>query len=248
VTALLAESVLVPVLMAGPMLAGCCWLLWCALGSPLRAAAAHTKRWLQRHETGAAIAAGAVAVSVIGAILVRGTGSPSDDLVEALVIREDLPILSLLDDSAIQSHIGRVRVPRDRLPAGAVLDERLVVGKWTLRTLRAGEYLIGDDVGHPCICLAPDASHMAEVRLGADARGADRLKPEERVDLFVGVRVGGGRVTSVPVLDRLLVLSTSWAEETGGALRVAVTPAEAEAIRAAEYRGDLRAVRSARAE
>ena len=197
------------------------------------------------------LASGAVlAVGLVGTWLVAsrsGDRSPGDDLVEVLVVGKDLPVRTLMDESAMQAHIGRGRVRRDQLPANAVGDERLLLGKRTLRNLRAGEFLIDTDVGHPIICSFPDIRAYC-VQLGSDGRRADAVRPGDRVDLFVGVRVDRGRVASEPVVMGLIVLSASTADELDRVLYVAVNPAQGDAIRAAEYRGDLQAVRSARAE
>ena len=120
-----------------------------------------------------------LAASLAGTWLVlsRGARPPGNDQVEALVIRTDLPLLTLLDESAMRSHIGRVNERRDRLPAGAVLDEKLVLGKRTLRTLRAGQYLIDADVGHAFISYFPDACLVLDVRLGPDDMSVDTFRP-----------------------------------------------------------------------
>jgi hypothetical protein len=141
----------------------------------------------------------------------------------------------------MQSHLGRSRVRRDRLPADAVRDEQLVLGQRALRNVRAGEYLSAYDVGHPIICGFNLDCLCLHVELGPDDRSADTLRPGDHMDLFVSVRVGGGRVTSVPVLNGLLVLAVNTADH---GLSVAVSSAQWAAIRAAEYRGDFRAVRS----
>jgi Flp pilus assembly protein CpaB len=242
---LITASVVIPVLLAGLPLAACCWLLWCALGSPRRAAGALAKPWLRRHRTGLWVGSAAVVSAVIAAILVSGHRWPDDDLVEVLVVRKDLPVLTLLDESAMQSHIGRSSVRRDRLPAGAVSDERLVLGKTVLRNLRAGEHLSEIDVGHPSVDFILDEYRALQVQLGPDDRSTDTVRPGDRVDLFVCVRVGGGKQTSDPLLKGLLVLAVNKVDRV---LVVAVTPAQAESIRAAENRGDLRAMLSSGAE
>jgi hypothetical protein len=89
------------------------------------------------------------------------------------------------------------------------------------------------------------AFRAMSVQLSPDGRLPDALRPGDRVDLFVGVRVGGDRATSEPVAEGRLVLAVNAADR---ALSVAVTPAQVEAIRVAEYRGDLRAVRAGGAE
>jgi Flp pilus assembly protein CpaB len=242
---LISASVVVSVLLAGPPLAACCWLLWRALGPSCRAAGAQAKRWLRRHPTGVWVGSAAVLSAVIAAIVVSGLRRPDDDLVEVLVVDKDLPVNTLLDESVMRSHIGRGSVRSDRLPAGAVGDERLVLGKTVLRNLRAGEYLSDIDVGHPSVDFIPDEYRALQVQLGPDDRSTDTVRPGDRVDLFVGVRVGGGKQTSEPVLKGLLVLA---ANKVDRVLTVAVTPAQAEAIRTAEDRGDLWAMRSGGAE
>jgi hypothetical protein len=210
-----------------------------------RVAAGRARRWLRRHRTGVWVASGAVVGAVIAAVVAFGPRPPDDDLVEIVVVRKDLPVLTLLDESAMQSHLGRKSVRRDRLPAGALGDERLVLGKWVNRTIRAGEYLTDADVGHMFGHVNPDPSRALYVELGPDNRIPDTFKPGGRVDLFVGVRRGKDRVTSEPVVEGLLVLAVVAADHV---LALGVTDAQLAAIRAAEYRGDFRAVRSALAE
>jgi len=190
-----------------------------------------------------------LAVGLAGTWLVASPSGASprpsgDDLVEVLVVRKDLPVNTLLDESALESHVGRGSVRRDRLPADAVRDKRLVLGQSALRNIRAGEYLSANDVGHPVTDPVPTYGQYS-VRLGPEDHSADAFRPGDRVDLFVAVWVGGWRVGSEPVLKGLLVIAV---DATDRVLAVGVTPTQARAIVAAESRGGLRAVRSAGAE
>ena len=243
---LLAESVLAPMVLAGPPLVACCWLLWrVALGPPCRAAGARAKRWFRRHRTGVWVGAGAVVIAVIAVALVSEPRQPDDDLAEVLVVSQDLPIQTLLDEGVIRSHLGRAQVQRDQTPFDVVGDERLVLGRMTYRYVRAGQYLTDTDVGPVRFGSGYDGVRDCWLKLGPDDWVAEAFRVGDRVDLVVRVRVGGDRVTAEPVIERLLVLCVNAA---GRVLAVGATTAQLEAIRTAEGRGDLRAVRSSPAE
>src|SRR5262245_60456612 len=163
--------------------------------------------------TGVAVVA--VGLAATWFIVCRGPGPMGDDQVEVLVVSKDIPIATLLDESAVRSHIGRAKVRGEQLPADAIRDEQQILGKRVARTLRAGEYLSDRDVGHFFITPIPDVC-MYEVRIDPDDPNIDTLRPGDRVDLFVGLRTA-----SEPLLKRLLVLAVNTADRV---LAVAIAP------------------------
>lgn len=186
----------------------------------------------------------AIGLAGTGLMLFRGGSGPrppGDAQVEVLVVRQDLPVRTLMDESAIRTHIARARVRRDRVPPGAVTDEQRVRGKTALRNIRAGEYLTDTDVGRPIRDFIPNDFRAYSVQLNPEDGGTDAFRPGDRVDLVVVVRVGRGRIVSEPIVQGLLVLAVN---ATDHALAVGVNPSLEEAIRANEHRGDLRAVPS----
>jgi Flp pilus assembly protein CpaB len=190
-----------------------------------------------------ALAFAILAVYIVIAIVQPIPAGPGDDdRVDVLVVQNDLPVNTVLDESAIRVHLGRSRERRDRLPPGPVADELLVQGKTALRNIRAGEYLSDTDVGHPIVDSIPDNWRAMSVQLSPDDRGADALRPGDRVDLVLVVRIGGGQVTSESVVQGLLVLGVNTADKH--VVVMTTSTAQAQALRAAEERGDLRAVRS----
>ncbi len=106
------------------------------------------------------------------------------ELVEVLAAARDLPVGTTFTPDALKNDVTRTKVPKNKLPAGAVTDLAVLADKRLTRALRAGEPFDARDLGSGGLALPPGHKLMS-VSIPPGAAGF--AAPGARVDVWVAL-------------------------------------------------------------
>lgn len=200
---------------------------------------------------GVAMACGLVAAIAV-AQLTAGSGRSGPEMGRVLVAKKDIPVGTKIDEKELDNWVAVAEMPKELVPADAVVEIDSVKNKEVNRTLRRGNPIAISDLGNGSQIVLPDGCKQITIKSTVVDAVGGFVMPGSKVDILYMQRLPNGKSRSKFIMRDMLVLAVNQVdrrdEKTGRVIpqvesvSLAVTDQQAGLLAHAEESGRLKLV------